>query len=94
MRIPCPFCGSRDSREFVYRGDAAPTRPDGDAATSDSDAMFDYVYLRDNPIGMIGEFWYHAQGCRNWLKVERHTRSHEITGATLAKPEAFTGGGA
>ena len=39
MRIPCPFCGSRDSREFSYRGDATPVRPDGD----DTDVMFDYL---------------------------------------------------
>ena len=47
MRIPCPFCGSRDSREFVSRGDAAPVRPTGD----DAAAMVDYLYLRDNPAG-------------------------------------------
>ncbi|HWU02965.1 MAG TPA: sarcosine oxidase subunit delta [Novosphingobium sp.] len=85
MRIPCPFCGSRDSREFVYRGDAAPTRPMGEDATTDSNAMYDYVYLRDNPAGLIEELWYHAQGCRNWLRVARHTRTHEVTGAALAK---------
>lgn len=88
MRIPCPFCGSRDSREFVYRGDAAPVRPDGEAVTTDSDAMFDYVYLRDNPAGAIEEFWYHAQGCRQWLRVARDTRSHAVTGAALARAAA------
>lgn len=83
MRIPCPFCGSRDSREFVTRGDAAPTRPAGD----DADAMFDYLYVRDNPAGEIDELWYHAQGCRNWLRVRRNTVNHAIIGATLTKPE-------
>jgi len=81
MRIPCPFCGSRDSREFVYRGDAAPARPAGD----DADAMFDYLYLRDNPAGEFEELWYHAQGCRNWLRVRRDTCSHAISGASLAR---------
>lgn len=81
MRISCPFCGSRDSREFAYRGDAAPKRPVGD----DADAMADYVYLRDNPAGEIEEFWYHTQGCRQWLKVRRDTRSHAVLGATLAR---------
>jgi sarcosine oxidase subunit delta len=83
MRIPCPFCGSRDSREFVFRGDAAPTRPAGD----DAEAMFEYLYLRDNPAGEFEELWYHAQGCRNWLRVRRNTRSHAIAGASLARPE-------
>jgi sarcosine oxidase subunit delta len=81
MRIPCPHCGSRDSREFVARGDAAPTRPSGDSA----DAMFDYLYLRDNPAGAFEELWYHAQGCRNWLRVARNTVTHAIAGAQFAK---------
>jgi sarcosine oxidase subunit delta len=83
MRIPCPFCGSRDSREFVTRGDASPIRPEGD----DADAMFNYLYLRDNPAGQFEELWYHAQGCRNWLRVRRDTVSHTITGARLARAE-------
>ena len=81
MRIPCPFCGSRDSREFVYRGDAAPQRPSAD----DDAAMFDYVYLRDNPAGMIEELWYHAQGCRTWLVVSRNTVDHAVMAARHAR---------
>jgi len=82
MRINCPYCGSRDTHEFVYRGDAKPQRPALDAG---EDAFFDYVYLRDNPAGVIDEHWYHAQGCRNWLTVTRHTVTHEITAVQMAK---------
>jgi len=81
MRIPCPFCGPRDSREFTYRGDAAPVRPDGE----DADTMFDYLYVRDNPAGAFEELWYHTQGCRNWLRVERDTRTHVVGDARLAR---------
>jgi sarcosine oxidase subunit delta len=49
--------------------------------------MFEYLYLRDNPAGEFEELWYHAQGCRNWLRVRRNTRSHAIAGASLARPE-------
>ena len=80
MRIPCPFCGSRYSREFVTRGDASPIRPEGD----DADAMFNYLYLRDNPAGQFEELWYHTQGCRNWLRVQRDTRSHVVGAASFA----------
>jgi len=80
MRIPCPFCGSRDSREFTYRGDAVPARPSGD----DPDGMFDYLYVRDNPAGQFEELWYHTQGCRNWLRVQRDTRSHVVGAASFA----------
>jgi len=82
MRIPCPHCGSRDSQEFVYRGDAAPVRPAADASET---AFTDYVYLRDNPAGSFREYWYHAQGCRRWLIVTRDTRTHEISGAEFPR---------
>lgn len=81
MRIPCPYCGERDSHEFVTRGDADPTRPE----SADEDAFHDYLYLRDNPKGVMREHWYHAQGCRNWLVVERDTVTHRIADATLAR---------
>ncbi len=82
MRIPCPFCGSRDIREFVYRGDARATRPEADDA-----AFFEYVYLRDNPAGEHREHWYHAHGCNSWLVVTRNTITHAITGAVLARKD-------
>lgn len=85
MRIPCPYCGSRDSSEFSYRGDATPVRPAADAPMS---AFHDYVYLRDNPAGAISEHWYHASGCRAWLMVERDTVTHQIAGARIARKGA------
>lgn len=85
MRIPCPFCGDRDSREFVPRGDAAPVRP---ADPADEPAMFDYVYQRGNPAGSIREHWYHAAGCRNWIVVTRDTLSHAIASASLTGDRA------
>ncbi len=79
MKLPCPFCGTRDAREFSYLGDATLTRPET------AEAMADYVYLRDNPAGPHRELWYHAQGCRSWLVVERNTLDHSIAGARLAR---------
>lgn len=82
MRIACPFCGDRDSHEFVYRGDAAPSRPENDAG------MFDYVYARANVAGVMREHWYHARGCRNWIAVTRDTVTHAISDARFAKDAA------
>ena len=82
MRIPCPFCGSRDAQEFVYRGDADPVRPVND------EGMFEYVYERANPAGALREHWYHAQGCRNWLVVTRDTLTHEIASTVFARDAA------
>jgi methylglutamate dehydrogenase subunit B len=77
MRIPCPYCGSRDIFEFAYLGDATLKRPDPTAPDAAA-AFHDYVYLRDNPAGPHREFWQHASGCRAWLEVSRDTRTHEI----------------
>ena len=86
MRIDCPCCGLRDVGEFSYLGDAAPTRPSG--MDADPAAMFDYVYLRDNPAGALSELWYHGSGCRSWLVVGRDTRTHEIASVAFARDVA------
>jgi heterotetrameric sarcosine oxidase delta subunit len=87
MRITCPFCGERDVHEFTYLGDATVKRPDP-AAPDVQARFFDYVYLRDNPAGPHEELWYHAQGCRSWLKVIRDTRTHDIGGASFVRETA------
>jgi methylglutamate dehydrogenase subunit B len=78
MRIQCPFCGERDLSEFSCLGAAAFERPRVDTA------FYEAVYLRDNPAGPHEELWYHAYGCRSWLRVTRNTRTHEILGVVLA----------
>ena len=84
MRIPCPYCGSRDAAEFSYYGDASLQRPE---LGSDSGAMFDYVYLRTNPAGRHRDLWYHGSGCRSWLVVTRDTATHEIFAVEHANGE-------
>jgi methylglutamate dehydrogenase subunit B len=88
VRIPCPYCGSRDLSEFVYLGDAAPKRPDP-AAENAAELFYEYVYLRENPAGPIQELWYHSSGCRSWLLVSRNTRTHDIADAKLAMEAAL-----
>ena len=90
LRIPCPYCGARDEVEFTYRGDATAARPAPDAGV---DAFHDYLYLRRNPRGWQVEWWQHHGGCRAFLKVLRHTVTHEVRGVvtaaeTLGVPEA------
>jgi heterotetrameric sarcosine oxidase delta subunit len=86
MRIDCPHCGTRDLREFSYRGDAGPRRPD--AGAGDALERFNaYVYVRDNPAGPHTEFWYHAGGCQAWLIIQRDTRTHAIASVRSCKAE-------
>ena len=80
LRIDCPWCGPRDEADFTYRGDATVTRPGPDG---DAEAFYRYVYARKNPRGWHVEWWQHSTGCRQWLKVVRHTVTHEI--AAVAK---------
>jgi len=83
MRIPCPHCGTRDVREFVYLGDATVQRPD--AAAADALERFaDHLYLRDNPVGIHRELWYHRSGCQAWLVVTRDTATHAISAVTAS----------
>jgi methylglutamate dehydrogenase subunit B len=89
MRIECPFCGERDSGEFVTAGDASVRRPNPDAP--DAQARFvEAVYIRENPAGRHEELWYHGSGCRSWLKVTRDTRTHAIFTVELMKDVAGT----
>jgi sarcosine oxidase subunit delta len=75
MRIVCPFCGDRGIAEFSYVGDATLVRPEAGAEPA---AWVEYVYMRTNPAGRHSEFWYHEAACRQLVRVERDTRTHEI----------------
>ena len=85
MIIPCPHCGARDSSEFFFRGEARPQRPEYDEGT---DLFVAHVYDRMNIAGPQVEHWYHAAGCRNWLLVERDTRTHGFLAVTLASEQS------
>jgi heterotetrameric sarcosine oxidase delta subunit len=86
LLIACPWCGARDETEFTYGGDASVARPD--PARADAAAWYDYVYVRANPKGPHDELWYHAAGCRRWLKVRRDTVTHAILACAPAAPDS------
>jgi len=87
MQIDCPWCGSRDLREFTYMGDASRKIP----RLSDSeDTWATYVYERPNPRGPHAEFWQHTFGCRQFLRVVRDTVTHDIHSVEMAGPHAET----
>jgi len=79
LLIPCPWCGARAQSEFSYGGDATLERPAPDARV---DAWTAFVYQRDNPAGPHDELWFHGAGCRQWFRVRRDTRTHEVIAST------------
>ncbi len=89
LLIPCPWCGTRAQSEFSYGGDATLKRPAPDAPL---EAWTAFVYQRDNPAGPHEELWFHGAGCRQWFRVRRDTRTHEIIASEA--PRAAQSGGA
>ena len=76
LLIPCPWCGERDEIEFRNGGEAHILR--ADPAPSDDKAWADYLYMRNNPKGLLAERWVHQAGCRRWFNLLRDTVSHRI----------------
>ena len=77
LNINCPYCGDRSQKEFAYGGDGSVTRPELNQEISD-EKWDEFVYLRKSPRGKHLELWQHISGCRQWIKVERDTLTHEI----------------
>ena len=73
--LECPNCGERNVSEFRYAGEVQK-RPNPNTATEHD--MADYLYLRENQLGVIQEWWYHRAGCGTWFIAERHTKTHEV----------------
>ena len=46
-----------------------------------------FVYNRKSLRGKHKELWQHISGCRQWIKVERDTATHEIFKTVKAHEE-------
>lgn len=75
LQINCPYCGCRDEIEFRCGGESHIKRPSPEV----TDVVWgDYLFNRDNPVGIHLERWLHTYGCGLWFNVARHTVTHEI----------------
>ena len=77
LNIKCPYCGDRSQKEFAYGGDGTVVRPQLNQEVTD-EKWDEFVYLRKSPRGKHIELWHHIAGCRQWIKVQRDTVTHEI----------------
>jgi sarcosine oxidase subunit delta len=75
LLIPCPYCGARPELEFRNGGHAHIRR---DPAAADDAAWADFLFMRDNPKGIIAERWRHAAGCGRFFNLLRDTVSDRI----------------
>ena len=77
LLITCPYCGPRCESEFSNGGEAHIERPKAPETLTDAE-WAEFVFLRDNPKGLVLERWNHAQGCRRWFNVARDSVTYEI----------------
>jgi len=71
MRIPCPHCGERDAREFVYLGDANARRPDPQAP----DALARFVERLGGHLGQVTTIYDVAVQVLRAVTAEAHAET-------------------
>jgi heterotetrameric sarcosine oxidase delta subunit len=79
LLIPCPWCGERTESEFAYGGEARVRLPI-EAELIDDGAWAQYLFVRENPAGVLHERWWHAEGCRCWFELARDTTTNRFVG--------------
>ena len=70
----CPLNGPRNISEFVWGGEVK-AMPDPTACSDDEWA--EYVFLEDNPAGVVREWWCHVP-TSFWFIAERNTVTDEV----------------
>jgi len=75
--LPCPHCGPRSVYEFRFGGEVKQ-RPTPDTP---EERWVDYIYTKTNEAGAQKEWWYHRDGCRQWMQAVRNTVTNEVLDA-------------
>ena len=79
--LRCPHCGRRPLSEFVHG--EVPLVPE--SITDPDERDLDRAFMRDNTEGVVTERWFHADGCRRWMTLERNTANDEVLALQSAK---------
>lgn len=74
--IECPNCGERDQSEFSWGGELRSRPESGEHLPPEEWA--EYLYMRDNQLGVVREWWRHRAGCGEWFVAERNSKTHEL----------------
>lgn len=86
LLLPCPNCGPRNAAEFRYGGEYKPRPQNPESPAADAE-WADYLYFRENKLGVKKEWWYHRAGCGCWFLAERHTKTQTVEQTYLWEPE-------
>ena len=86
LHIKSPHCGLRSHNEYSYGGDDSGKKPELNKEITDEECD-NLVYNRKIIRGKHLELWQHLFGCRQWIKVERDTATHEIFNTYKAEEE-------
>jgi len=84
--LTCPNCGPRNVNEFRFGGETNP-RPKDPSAVSEVE-WSDYLYMRQNAMGVETEWWYHRAGCSLWFLAERNTHTNQVLKTYLWQPKS------
>ncbi len=83
LTLHCPCCGVHAAETELAPGGEAHLKRFGPAS---SDADFEsYMFLRDNPRGVVLERWRHAYGCGKWFLAARDSVTMQVYGTYAAQ---------
>jgi sarcosine oxidase, subunit delta len=78
LLIKCPYCDEeRPELEFRNMGEAHLVR-DADLANQSDEDFAAFLYIRQNPKGVIYERWRHVHGCARFFNAVRNTISDKF----------------
>jgi sarcosine oxidase subunit delta len=73
--------------EFRFGGEYK-SRPANPVDSANDAAWAEYLYFKQNRLGVQKEWWYHRAGCGLWFLAERHTKTHQVERTYGWEPES------
>ena len=83
LRLKCPYCQVEADETELTPGGQAHLRRFGPGSTDEE--FENYLFVRENPLGVHFERWRHAYGCGKWFHAARCTQTLEVFGTYRAQ---------
>lgn len=83
LTLRCPCCGvDADETELKACGEAHLKRA---GPVADARQFTEYMFMRDNPMGISVERWHHTFGCGKYFHVVRSSITMQVFGTYPAQ---------